>query len=199
MGLRDSDFFDSDSYESSDTKIIICKECSAHLCLSHHVLSDEFTGSSGPAYLVDTIINYAADPHVQETKMVTGDYLVQSVSCKQCKTRLGWTYKKSFKYTEAYKEGKFVIENKFIKFIPNNSATTDLVDQARKSHARRRRLSATLSSSSSFSEDDLFKFLNLPQESPKGFRSLYTTNRLRFQGLKDFDEKDENDDVFVDV
>lgn len=223
MGLKDTEFFDYENYESSDTQIIICKECSSHLCLSQLILSDEFTGSSGPAYLVDNLINYQAENKVQESKMHTGTYLIKSVGCKQCKTRLGWTYKKAYKFSEAYKEGKFVIEKKFIKFIPNNSAPSDLILQAQKNiDHRRRRSSATISSSSSSINESLdgamdnFKYNNLPLDpinkttSPTSsrlphiiarslsFRDIYTSNRLRFQGTdKEFEEEDE--DVFVDV
>lgn len=234
MGLRDTDFFGHESYESPDTQIIICKQCSSHLCLSSLILSDEFTGSSGPAYLVDNLINFTPDEAIQETKMHTGDYLIKTVFCNQCDIRLGWTYKKSFSFSQAYKEGKFVIEKKFIKFISNNSATSDLILQAKQNN-RRRRSSATLSSSSSSINDndhhsltnDEFKFNNLPLDpfnksvslnygisknntvnrlstlprNSLNFRDLYTSSRLRFQGLnkEEFEEGDEDDKVFVDV
>lgn len=147
MGLRYTDFFDSCNYEPSDTQIVICGSCSSHLCLSHLILSDNFTGSSGPAYLVDKLINYQPDGGLIETKMRTGEYLINKVRCHQCMSPLGWNYKKAFSYSEAYKEGKFVIEEKYIKLIPNNLSTAALEEKARKSRSRRHSSGSSVQSS----------------------------------------------------
>ncbi|ODV66055.1 yippee-domain-containing protein [Hyphopichia burtonii NRRL Y-1933] len=224
MGLKDTEFFDNENYEATTTQIIICQQCSSHLCLSNLIISDGFTGSSGEALLVDKIINYQADPEIIESTMLTGDYLTRSVRCKQCLTRLGWTYKKAFRQREAYKEGKFVIEKKFLKSIPNNSATSDLIVEARRNSLdRRRRSSATISLSNS-SIDEInhhncqndFKFNNLPLDpylkslltthtrNSFSFRDFYnatSNSRVRHGAMEkdDFEEEDEDNEVFVDV
>lgn len=210
MGLKYTNFFENSSYESSDTQIVICKNCSSHLCLSPLILSDNFRGSSGPAYLVDKLINYQLESGSQETRMMTGVYLINKVRCHQCATLLGWTYKKAFSYAETYKEGKFVIEKDFIKLIPNNSSTASLMEKAKVNNSRRRS-SGSSSIDYQSTSDDIFKFNTSMDDSrlkmddsggnPISFRDSDDSSmlaRLRFQGI-DKDEFDEDQDVFVDV
>ncbi|CUM67005.1 uncharacterized protein PRCAT00004693001 [Priceomyces carsonii] len=222
MGLKFSEFFESSMYESSDTQIMVCKKCSSHLCLSVLIVSDQFSGASGSAYLVDNLINYDADPTVEETKMKTGVYLINKVRCHQCKVQVGWTYKKSFSYEESYKEGKFVIEKYYIKFIPNNSSTDVLLEQAKKLYNRRHLSSAnsTASASSSISSVSTnspplghFKFIGnrgldekskLPIRRPNSidFRDIHNgsfLSTLRFQGIDKDEFDDDKEDVIVDV
>lgn len=184
MGLQYTEFFDNEDYESNDTQIIICKECSGHLCLSNLIISDSFSGSSGPAYLVDKLINYVTEDKIEETEMKTGTYLIKKVRCKQCNTIFGWTYKKSFLYRESYKEGKFVIERAYLKLIDNNSSTKNLVELAKQSY--RRRLSST---STLYDTEDEFKFND---------GNLKYLNRLRLQNVKELNELAESD-VLVDL
>ena len=212
MGLKYTNFFENSSYESSDTQIVICKNCSSHLCLSHLILSDNFRGSTGPAYLVDKLINYQLENGSQETRMLTGNYLINKVKCHQCSNQLGWTYKKAFSYSETYKEGKFVIEKDYIKLIPNNSSTASLMEKAKLNNSRRRS-SGSSSSSVDYNNtsDDVFKFNPVDPTKAKMEESVGNSSinfrdtdgvsilgRLRFQGI-DKEEFDEDQDVFVDV
>lgn len=210
MGLKITDFFASSSYEDGETQIIVCIECLSHLCLSNLVLSDKFWGLSGEAYLVDKLINVQADHVDSETQMKTGIYVINKVRCLQCSTILGWMYKKSYSGAEAYKEGKYVIERKYIYLIPNNSATSLLAEQAK--NLRRRRSSTSLS----ISDDDSFLLNNAcnnPEKSPssmaRGLRPPFlhlhdsidhSLGRRTFLHDKDnFDEQEEDANVFVDV
>lgn len=189
MGLQYTNFFEGAEYECNDTQIIICKECSSHLCLSSLIISDSFSGSSGPAYLVDRIINYVLDGDVEETQMKTGVYLIKKVKCHQCLTTIGWTYKKSFKYSESYKEGKFVIEKAFLKIINNNSSTQNLIQLARQNY--RRRLSSN-STNNSCELDEDFKFND---------SNLKYLNRLKLHNAKELPGLLPHDDenVLVDL
>ncbi|KAK6204560.1 uncharacterized protein RJT21DRAFT_111130 [Scheffersomyces amazonensis] len=153
MGLKCTNYFDNSKYESPDLKIITCKGCSSHLCLSSLIISDNFSGSSGPAYLVGNLINIEYDQNPQEKEMRTGFYLVDDIRCHQCKLNLGWYYKKSFTYRETYKEGKFVIEKSFIKFIDNNTSNNLLLEKALQNKYKRR-FSST-SNASTISSDEL--------------------------------------------
>ncbi|PVH13740.1 uncharacterized protein CXQ87_001858 [Candidozyma duobushaemuli] len=207
MGLKTTEFFENTSYDSKNNKIFVCNECSAHLCLSNLVISDQFTGASGHAYLVDKLINVQPDGPDQEKQFRTGVYIVNDIRCSQCRTRLGWFYKKSAAYAEAYKEGKYVVERAFIREVPNLSSTASLLQQARSS--RRRRSSANSVASSVDDESsvdsfrrrrsDEFKFgtVNIKIESARlvpGSRSSH------FSAVKDdFDEHDEDPNVFVDA
>ncbi|KAK6465245.1 hypothetical protein DFJ63DRAFT_332677 [Scheffersomyces coipomensis] len=150
MGLKVTNYFDNSKYETPDLKIITCKGCSSHLCLSSLIVSDNFNGSSGPAYLVDNLINIEYDLNPQKKEMRTGFYLVDDIRCHQCKSNLGWYYKKSYTFRETYKEGKYVIEHSFIKFIDNNTSNNLLIEKALKNKFRRR-----FSSTSTLSSDEL--------------------------------------------
>lgn len=184
MGLVHTDFFENTSYDSSDTQIIVCNECLSHLCLLDLVLSDGFTGASGKAYLVDKLINVQPEGHDQETPMKTGTYVINKIRCLQCFTTLGWYYKKLYNYLELYKEGKYVIEKKYVRHIPNNCSPAHLIERAKV--LRRRRLSA----STSASDEELAYELRLHADHA---RVRLSKPRL---GL-DLDEHDEN--VFVDA
>lgn len=221
MGLKHTEFFENNSYEAGDTQIIVCNECSSHLCLSSLVLLDKFWGSSGEAYLVDKLINIQPDGMDQETKMKTGVYLINKISCQQCFTNLGWLYKKLYSYSESYKEGKFVIEKKFIRQIPNHSTTAALIEQAKL--LRRRRSSASNMLSNLMDEESIldglrkkrnledftFSGIAIKEHEAKPRRTVMTfregishaLSRLRFLGIDkdDFDEHDEETNVFVDV
>lgn len=183
MGLKYADYFSNDKYEVADTEIIICRQCSTHLCLSHLVISDGFRGSTGPAFFVDQLINYHADPVPKDKIMRTGTYLIKNVHCNQCMTALGWMYSKAYDDRESYKEGKFVIEQEYIKLIPNNSGTKALWDQARRNSRRRRSLALSVST------DDMHSAHEFSFGSP--CRAKYSS-RVR-------DKVDEDDEVFVDV
>lgn len=137
MGLKCTDYFETSKYDSPDIQIITCKSCSSHLCLSDLILSDNFSGSTGPAYLVDNLINVQINPKTEDTQMKTGAYKINKVECHQCLKTLGWYYKKSYSYSETYKEGKFVIEKSFIKFSDNLSTTQLLKEKAMQSKFRR--------------------------------------------------------------
>jgi len=150
MGLRCTNYFENSKYDSPNIQIITCQGCSSHLCLSDLIISDQFNGSSGPAYLVENIINFEFDSQFEEQEMRTGMYLISKIRCHQCKKILGWYYKKSFSYRETYKEGKFVIEKAHIKFIDNNSLTPILIENALRNKFRRR-----YSSTSTVSSDEL--------------------------------------------
>lgn len=191
MGLIQTDFFENTSYELVDTRIIVCNQCLLHLCLSDLVISDKFTGLSGDAYLVDRLINVQLENKDQETHMKTGIYVINKIHCLQCLVSLGWQYKKLFKCSELYKEGKYVIEKRYIRHITNHSSTARLVEQAKV--LRRRRSSAS------------FSALSVEEDEPKKCDRAVVTFRHGLNQLSrrfakdDFDEHDEDTNVFVDA
>lgn len=70
--------------------------------------------------------------------MHTGTYLINKVMCHQCGHKLGWYYRKAYSYEQHYKEGKYVIENKFVRFISNNLSTQVLERRALYNKLKRR-------------------------------------------------------------
>ncbi|CCC71352.1 hypothetical protein NCAS_0H00420 [Naumovozyma castellii] len=86
-----------------------CKNCRTHISSSNRILSKDYRGVTGDAYLMDEVVNIVEGP-MQERPMVTGHYLVADIYCHWCRNLIGWKYLKSERKEQAYKEGKFIIE-----------------------------------------------------------------------------------------
>lgn len=217
MGLILTDFFEPISYEDKDTEVIVCNECLSHLCLSSLVLLDQFWGLSGDAYLVEKLINITRESEDIESSMRTGVYIINKIKCLQCRIVLGWQYKKSFKYSEYYKEGKYVIEKKYIRLITNNCTTAHLTEQAKL--LKRRRSSASIASSLAEEENPLATFRSRIEADDYDFKGAiavkgdtrrtsvsnfrdgisHLLTRTRLQSEKnDLDEHDEAADTFLE-
>ena len=209
MGLKITNFFANSSYEDDQTQIIVCTECLSHLCLSSLVISDKFWGQSGEAYLVDQLINVLCAMDDLETQMKTGLYVINKIKCQQCSSPLGWVYKKSHNISEAGKEGKFVIERKYIHLIPNNLAFSFLAEQAKKLRRKRSSVSTLVSDDDSISLylqcDSLVADKSLATTSSgrpaiSHFRDSLGLRRSHFCVDKDHcDEHGEEANVFVDM
>ncbi|RCK58784.1 hypothetical protein Cantr_07513 [Candida viswanathii] len=216
MGLKCTNYFENSKYDSPNIQIITCKGCSSHLCLSDLILSDNFNGASGPAYLVDNLINIEFNLNSEETQMKTGLYKINKIKCHQCKNPLGWFYKKSYSYAETYKEGKFVIEKNFINFIENLTTTQLLIERALQNKYRRR-YSSSSSSNSTISDLEIDKedhhcsssVLGSPFATKEKFKlasrrkssnsNLLNRLRLPYNDQEKLPDQDNNDDVFVDA
>lgn len=223
MGLKCTNYFENSKYESPNIQIITCKGCSSHLCLSNLILSDNFNGASGPAYLVDNLINIEFNLNSEETQMKTGLYKINKIKCHQCKNPLGWFYKKSYSYSENYKEGKFVIEKSFINFTENSTTTQVLMERVLQNKYRRR-YSSSSSSNSTISDLEIDKDYNNNNNNNSHYYSSLNTspiatkekfklasrrkssssnllNRLRlpYNDEEKQQDQDNNDDVFIDA
>ncbi|RWA11126.1 hypothetical protein EKO27_g4009 [Xylaria grammica] len=77
----------------NSNKIYGCKNCKAHLANHEEIISRNFRGQHGKAYLFNTVVNIeAGEP--SERSMTTGRHI----------------YDKAFENNEKYKEGKFILE-----------------------------------------------------------------------------------------
>ncbi|KAL6451833.1 Ypel Protein yippee-like [Candida maltosa Xu316] len=218
MGLKCTNYFENSKYDSPNIQIITCKGCCSHLCLSDLILSDNFNGASGPAYLVKSLINIEYNLNSEETPMKTGVYKINKIKCHQCKLPLGWYYKKSYNYSESYKEGKFVIEKNFINFI-DNLTTTQLMIEKVLQNKYKRRYSSTSSTTTS-SDNSILSDLDHPHShsnltmdssnrksysasssSSSGSNSSNLLNRLRLPSYSNANGNNnaDDDDVFVDA
>ena len=84
MGMRHADYFTA-------ARIYGCKECKAHLTTCDLILSRQFNGQHGKAYLLDRVINVnSGDP--EDRHMTTGLHTVRDIRCNKCDTILGWKY-----------------------------------------------------------------------------------------------------------
>ena len=64
---------------------------------------------AGRAYLFDQCVNISTGP-AEDRILITGLHTVSDISCKRCRTLVGWTYAKAYENSQKYKEGKFIIE-----------------------------------------------------------------------------------------
>ncbi|ORY69811.1 Yippee/Mis18 [Pseudomassariella vexata] len=102
MGLAYNTYLNSN-------KIYGCKNCKAHLSNHDDIISRNFRGQHGKAYLFNMVVNVETEDPI-ERSMTTGRHIVRDIKCKQCKETVGWKYDKAYESSEKYKEGKFILE-----------------------------------------------------------------------------------------
>ncbi|XP_078430100.1 putative yippee-like protein Os10g0369500 [Wolffia australiana] len=90
-------------------KVFKCRCCSAHLASRDAVISKDFNGRYGRAYLLKRAVNVCLGPSEERTLM-TGLHLVNDIYCCSCRQILGWRYEKAFEESQKYKEGKYILE-----------------------------------------------------------------------------------------
>ena len=94
-------------------KVYSCKKCKAHLVDKNQLVSKNFHGKTGRAFLFNCAVNVDLGPP-KDKVMMTGLHTVKSVICKQCRQVVGWTYVYAYEQSEKYKEGKFIIEKAYM-------------------------------------------------------------------------------------
>lgn len=86
-----------------------CRSCKTHLSKHEDIVSRNFRGQHGKAYLFDSVVNIVQG-EAGERNMTTGRHVVRDIMCKQCNETVGWKYDKAYESAEKYKEGKFILE-----------------------------------------------------------------------------------------
>ncbi|PWN29661.1 yippee-like protein [Jaminaea rosea] len=103
MGMRHPTFL------LSHKRVYGCGTCHSHLSTEECIVSRQFNGQHGKAYLFDQVVNvYFGD--AEDRHMTTGMHTVRDIRCRKCAAVLGWKYDRAFVQTEKYKEGKFILE-----------------------------------------------------------------------------------------
>ncbi|KAI0206950.1 yippee zinc-binding/DNA-binding /Mis18, centromere assembly-domain-containing protein [Astrocystis sublimbata] len=119
---------------------IRCSTCGVDFAFSSQIVSRQFTGRHGRAYLVAPL---DADPYTSDANLTnvtvgetetrtlsTGLHNVADVRCAHCRARIGWKYMGAAEDEQVYKVGKFLVERKRIVEYRNwDDATTDEVPQ----------------------------------------------------------------------
>ncbi|OOF95983.1 hypothetical protein ASPCADRAFT_207327 [Aspergillus carbonarius ITEM 5010] len=95
------------------SKIFGCKKCKTHLADYDDIISRNFRGQHGKAYLFNNVVNITQSDAV-ERSMTTGRHIVRDIHCRQCKETVGWKYDKAYETSEKYKEGKFILEEELL-------------------------------------------------------------------------------------
>ena len=57
--------------------------------------------------------------------MLTGRHMVRDVNCKNCDTKLGWTYEFAIEEEQRYKEGRVILER---ALLTETDGIDELVD-----------------------------------------------------------------------
>ncbi|CDK24517.1 unnamed protein product [Kuraishia capsulata CBS 1993] len=86
-----------------------CQYCLTHLTVSGMVLSDQYRGKTGDAFLVHNVVN-VINGKKEFRQMTTGAYTVCDILCHQCHSVVGWKYLKSNEKDMKFKEGKYILE-----------------------------------------------------------------------------------------
>ncbi|ERF72075.1 Proteim yippee-like 3 [Endocarpon pusillum Z07020] len=109
MGLAYNVYLDS-------TKIFGCKNCKTHLANYDDIISRNFRGQHGKAFLFSSVVNIKA-AEAMERNMTTGRHVVRDIICRQCNETVGWKYDKAYEANEKYKEGKFILEAELLQVV----------------------------------------------------------------------------------
>ena len=81
-----------------------CLDCKAPFANTSDLVSKDFQGTSGKAFLFKRVVNidYGMD---EKKQMTTGVHLVRDAICRCCKLKIGWYYIYAYEDTQQYKEG----------------------------------------------------------------------------------------------
>ncbi|CCD13641.1 hypothetical protein, unlikely [Trypanosoma congolense IL3000] len=93
-----------------------CRRCGAHLCDVGDVISREFRGKHGKAYLVNRCFNFYFGPP-EEKELRTGKHIVRDTFCSNCDAYFGWTYDFAYEDKQRYKISRFVMERKLLQLV----------------------------------------------------------------------------------
>ncbi|KPA83494.1 putative Zinc-binding protein (Yippee) [Leptomonas pyrrhocoris] len=96
-----------------------CGFCGAHLCVADDVVSDNFRGRHGKAFLVSRCEN-SYYGHQEEKQLMTGLHRVRDVFCSNCDQYVGWGYDFAVDEREMYKMQRFVLERQLIRVITHD-------------------------------------------------------------------------------
>ncbi|VDK44133.1 unnamed protein product [Anisakis simplex] len=95
-------------------RVFSCATCEMYLSNRHEVLSTNFRGATGRAYLFRRVVNIR-ESDVESREMMTGRHLVRDVFCKRCNTKLGWMYEFAVEPDQKYKEGRVILERRLVR------------------------------------------------------------------------------------
>ena len=95
-------------------RIYTCCKCDVHLALYENIMSKQFQGRHGKAYLFRDCVNVSTGP-MEDRILITGVHTVADIYCNSCKTVVGWKYEAAFEDSQEYKVGKFIIEKVHIR------------------------------------------------------------------------------------
>ncbi|PQQ00760.1 putative yippee-like protein [Prunus yedoensis var. nudiflora] len=93
----------------SGPRIFKCRYCKVDSASRDDVVSKDFQGRYGRAYLFRNVVNISLGP-IEERQLISGLHTVNDVYCSCCQQILGWKYDKAYEPSQKYKEGMYILE-----------------------------------------------------------------------------------------
>lgn len=84
MGMTHAEFLTSH-------RIFGCLKCQTHLTTAEDLISRQFNGQHGKAFLFSRVVNVNFG-EAEDRHMTTGMHTVRDIRCDKCRTVLGWKY-----------------------------------------------------------------------------------------------------------
>ncbi|KXN71825.1 yippee-like protein [Conidiobolus coronatus NRRL 28638] len=100
----------------NSSHVYCCVSCNTHLSAKEYVISKNFQGQYGPAYLVKSVIN-VSEGEPEDRDMLTGVHTACNIMCIDCQKILGWKYIKAFEQDQKFKEGMYILEKLLISRV----------------------------------------------------------------------------------
>mmetsp|Transcript_10104 Transcript_10104/g.30870 ORF Transcript_10104/g.30870 Transcript_10104/m.30870 type:complete len:114 (+) Transcript_10104:152-493(+) len=104
----------------SGNRVYACTTCGCHLANNEDIISKQFHGRHGKAFLFSSVVNVGVGDK-EERMLITGLHTVADIFCNVCLSVLGWKYLEAYEETQKYKENKYIIEK--VKMIKVNGWT----------------------------------------------------------------------------
>ncbi|KAI9144839.1 yippee-like protein [Paraphysoderma sedebokerense] len=96
--------------------IFACSNCRTHFTTNDLIISKQFQGQHGRAFLFNKVVN-VAEGEPQTRSMTTGLHTVRDIFCQHCNIVVGWKYEKAYEETQRYKEGKYILEKALLSVV----------------------------------------------------------------------------------
>ncbi|XP_044494942.1 putative yippee-like protein Os10g0369500 [Mangifera indica] len=90
-------------------RIFKCKSCKMDSASRDDIVSKNFQGRFGRAYLFRSVVNVSLGP-TEERVLISGLHTVKDLHCSSCQQLLGWKYEKAYEESQKYKEGMYILE-----------------------------------------------------------------------------------------
>jgi hypothetical protein len=103
-----------DADEDFKGYIFVCGGCQAHITRGCELVSKDFRGRSGKAYLFNCATNIVCGV-AEERLLITGMHTISDIFCFDCGKSLGWKYIHAFEERQRYKVGKVILEAAYVK------------------------------------------------------------------------------------
>lgn len=114
----DAEEFEHDEDDDFKGSIFVCRGCHAHLTSGSELISKDFRGRSGKAYLFNSVLNFNCGV-AEDRQLITGLHTISDIFCFECNKPLGWKYIHAFDERQAYKIGKVILEAAYIRKMPD--------------------------------------------------------------------------------